>query len=172
MDSCLYEAKDIIGLASRIGGSLFVYADNTSNNRDFVEVTNYDILNDENTKYVFLALRQDLPWGLDAVGARIVSSFCRHEKNYFTIHTIWGNVVAEVGDLSSCKIRLSFSGGCRDYSPGCPGCLDFKWRSMAEFEKYLHGIEEQVLKLHQKLKLKALKERKNAIRGAMDEYDR
>lgn len=162
MDSCLYEAKDIIGLASRIGGSLFVYADNTSNNRDFVEVTNYDILNDENTKYVFLALRQDLPWGLDAVGARIVSSFCRHEKNYFTIHTIWGNVVAEVGDLSSCKIRLSFSSGS----------LDFKWRSMAEFEKYLHGIEEQVLKLHQKLKLKALKERKNAIRGAMDEYDR
>ena len=162
MDSCLYEATDIIGLASRIGGSLFVYADNTSNNRDFVEVTNYDILNDENTKYVFLALRQDLPWGLDAVGARIVSSFCRHEKNYFTIHTIWGNVVAEVGDLSSCKIRLSFS----------VGCLDFKWRSMAEFEKYLHSIEEQVLKLHQKLKLKALKERKNAIRGAMDEYDR
>ena len=162
MDSCLYKAKDIIGLASRIGGSLFVYADNTLNSRDFVEVTNYDVLNDENTKYVLLALRQDLPWGLDAVGARIVSCFCRHEKNYFTIHTIWGNVVADVGDLSSCRIRLSFSGGS----------LDFKWRSMAEFEKYLHGIEEQVLKLHQKLKLKALDERKNAIRGAMDEYDR
>lgn len=165
MDSCLYEAKDIIGLASRIGGRLLVYVINTMNRRDFVEVTNYDILNDENTKYVFLALRQDLPWGLDAVGARIVSCFCRQEKNYFTIHTIWGNVVAEAADLSSCKIRLSFSGGCLD-------SLDFKWRSMVEFEKYLHGIEEQVLKLHQKLKLKALKEHKNAIRGAMDEYDR
>ena len=33
MDSCLYEAKDIIGLASRIGGSLFVYADYTMNRR-------------------------------------------------------------------------------------------------------------------------------------------
>lgn len=173
MDSCLYEAKDIIGLASRIGGSLFVvYAGNTMYSRDFKEVTNYDILNDENTKYVLLALRQDLPWGHDAAGARIVSCFRRHEKNYFTIHTIWGNVVAEVGDLSSCKIRLSFSGGSLDFSPSSPGCLDFKWRSMAEFEKYLHGIEEQVLKLHRKLKLKALKERKNAIRGAMDEYDR
>lgn len=166
MDSCLYEAKDIIGLASRIGGSLFVYVFNTMNSRDFVEVTNYDVLNDENTKYVFLALRHDLPWGspwgLDAVGARIVSCFCRHEKNYFTIHTIWGNVVAEAADLGLFLIRLSFSG----YN------MDFKWRSMAEFEKYLHGIEEQVLKLHRKLKLKALKERKNAIRGAMDEYDR
>lgn len=162
MDSCLYEAKDIIGLASRIGGSLFTYAVNTMNSRDFVEVTNYDVLNDENTEYVFLALRQDLPWGQDAVGARIVSCFRHHERNYFTIRTIWGNVVAEVGDLSSCKIRLSFSGTS----------LDFKWRRMAEFEKYLHGIEEQVLELHQKLKLKALKERKNAIRGAMDEYDR
>ena len=172
MDSCLYEAKDIIGLASRIGGSLFVYADNTMYSRDFVEVTNYDILNDENTEYVFLALRQDLPWGQDAVGARIVSCFCRHEKNYFTIHTIWGNVVGEVGDLFSCKIRLSFSGDSLDFSPGCPDSLDFKWRRMAEFEKYLHGIEEQVLKLHRKLKLKALDERKNAIRGAMDEYDR
>ena len=172
MDSCLYEAKDIIGLASRIGGSLFTYAVNTMNSRDLVEVTNYDVLNDENTEYVFLALRQDLPWGQDAVGARIVSCFCRHEKNYFTIHTIWGNVVAEVGDLSSCKIRLSFSGGSLDFSPGSLDSLDFKWRRMAEFEKYLHGIEEQVLKLHQKLKLKALKEHKNAIRGAMDEYDR
>lgn len=162
MDSCLYEAKDIIGLASRIGGSLFVYTVNTMYSRDFVEVTNYDILNDENTEYVFLALRQDLPWGLDTVGARIVSCFCHHEKNYFTIHTIWGHVVSEAGDLSSCNIRLSFSG----YN------MDFKWRSMAEFEKYLHDIEEQVLKLHQKLKLKALDERKNAIRGAMDEYDR
>ena len=162
MNSCLYKAKDIIKLASRIGGSLFVYADNTMNSGDFVEVTNYDVLNDKNTEYVLLALRQDLPWGQDAVGARIVSCFCRHEKNYFTIHTIWGNVVAEVGDLSSCKIGLSFSGDS----------LDFKWRSMAEFEKYLHGIEEQVLKLHQKLKLMALEERKNAIRGAMDEYDR
>lgn len=162
MDSCLYKAKDIIGLASRIGGSLFSYVFNTMDSRDFVEVTNYDILNDEKTKYVFLALKQDLPWGHDAVGGRIVSCFCRHERNYFTIHTIWGNVVAEVGDLSSCKIRLSFSGTS----------LDFKWRSMVEFEKYLHGIEEQVLKLHRKLKLQALKERKNAIRGAMDEYDR
>lgn len=162
MNSCLFKAKDIIKLASRIGGSLFVYADNTMNSRDFVEVTNYDVLNDKNTEYVFLALRQDLPWGQDAVGTRIVSCFCRHEKNYFTIHTIWGSVVGEVADLSSCKIRLSFSGTS----------LDFKWRSMAEFKKYLHGIEEQVLKLHQKLKLKALEERKNAIRGAMDEYDR
>lgn len=162
MDSCLYEAKDIIGLASRIGGSLFTCDVNTMNSRDFVEVTNYDVLNDENTKYVLLALRQDLPWGQDAVGARIVSCFSHHERNYFTIHTIWGNVVAEAADLSSCKIRLSFSSGS----------LDFKWRRMAEFEKYLHDIEEQVLKLHRKLKLKALKERKNAIRGAMDEYDR
>lgn len=162
MDSCLYEAKDIIGLASRIGGSLFIYTDNTMNSRDFVEVTNYDVLNDENTEYVFLALRQDLPWGQEAVGTRIVSCFCRHEKNYFTIHTIWGNVVAEVADLSSCKIRLSFSGTS----------LDFKWRRMAEFEKYLHGIEEQVLQLHRKLKLKALEEHKNAIRGAMEQYDR
>lgn len=162
MDSCLYEAKDIIGLASRIGGSLFIYAVNTMNSRDFVEVTNYDVLNDENTKYVLLALRQDLPWGQDAVGARIVSCFSHHERNYFTIHTIWGNVVAEAGDLSNCKIRLSFSGIG----------LDFKWRTMVEFETYLHGIEEQVLKLHQKLKLKSLKEHKNAIRGAMDEYDR
>lgn len=162
MDSCLYEAKDIIGLASRIGGSLFTYAVNTMNSRDFVEVTDYDVLNDENTEYVLLALRQDLPWGHDAVGARIVSCFCRHEKNYFTIHTIWGNVVAEAADLGLFFIRLSFSGTS----------LDFKWRSMAKFEKYLHGIEEQVLKLHRKLKLKALKERKNAIRGAMDEYDR
>ena len=162
MDSCLYKAKDIIKLASRIGGSLFVYADNTMNSRDFVEVTNYDILNDKNTEYVFLALRQDLPWGQDAVGARIVSCFCCHEKKYFTIHTIWGNVVPEVNDLSSCKIRLSFSGTG----------LDFKWRTMAEFETYIHGIEEQVLKLHRKLKLKARDERMNAIRGAMDEYDR
>ncbi len=162
MDSCLYKAKDIIKLASRIGGSLFVYADNTMNSRDFVEVTNYDILNDKNTEYVFLALRQDLPWGQDAVGARIVSCFCRHEKKYFTIHTIWGNVVPEVNDLSSCKIRLSFSGTG----------LDFKWCTMAEFETYIHGIEEQVLKLHRKLKLKARDERMNAIRGAMDEYDR
>ena len=162
MTRSLYRAKDIIDLTSRIDGRLLVYVINTMNRRDFVEVTNYDILNDEKTKYVFLALRQDLPWGQDAVGGRIVSCFCHHERNYFTIHTIWGNVVAEKGDKSSCKIRLSFSGTG----------LDFKWRSMAEFEKYLHGIEEQVLKLHQKLKLKALKEHKNAIRGAMDEYDR
>lgn len=162
MDYCLYEAKDIIGLASRIGGSLFVYANDTLEGRNFVEVSEYDILNDENTEYVFLALRQDLPWGQDAAGARIVSCFCRHERNYFTIHTIWGNVVAQAADLGLFFIRLSFSGTS----------LDFNWRSMAEFEKYLHGIEEQVLKLHQKLKLNALKERKNAIRGAMDEYDR
>lgn len=163
MDSCFYRAKDIIGLASRIDGRLFVNVYDTMNyRRDFVEVTNYDILNDESTKYVFLALRQDLPWCQDAVSARIVSCFCRHEKNYFTIHTIWGNVVSEVGDLTSCKIRLSFSGIS----------LDFKWRTMAEFETYLHGIEEQVLQLHRKLKLKAQDERKNAIRGAMDEYDR
>lgn len=162
MDSCFYKAKDIIGLASRIGGSLFVYTDNKMNSRDFVEVTNYDILNDESTNYVFLALRQDLPWGQDAAGARIVACLCHHERNYFTIHTIWGNVVAEAGDLSSCKIRLSFSGIG----------LDFKWRAMAEFETYLHGIEEQVLQLHRKLKRKALDERKTAIRGAMDEYDR
>ena len=162
MTSCLYRAKDIIDLTSRIDGRLFSYVFNTMNRRDFVEVTNYGILNDENTKYVFLALRQDLPWGHDAVGGRIVSCFCHHERNYFTIHTIWGNVVPEVNDLSSCKIRLSFSGTG----------LDFKWRSMAEFEKYLHGIEEQVLQLHRKLKLKALKERKNAIRGAMEQYDR
>ena len=161
MTSCLYRAKDIIDLTSRIDGRLLVYVINTMNRRDFVEVTNYDILNDENTKYVFLALRQDLPWGQDAVDSRIVSCFCHHERNYFTIHTIWGNVVSEVNDLSSCNIRLSFSGVG----------LDFKWRSMAEFETYLHGIEEQVLQLHRKLKLKALKERKNAIRGAMDEYD-
>lgn len=162
MTSCLYRAEDIIDLTSRIDGRLLVYVINTMNRRDFVEVTNYDILNDENTKYVFLALRQDLPWGQDAVDSRIVSCFCHHERNYFTIHTIWGNVVAEEGDLSSCKIKLSFSGTG----------LDFKRRSIAEFEKYLHGIEEQVLQLHRKLKLKALKERKNAIRGAMDEYDR
>lgn len=162
MTSCIYRAKDIIDLTSRIDGSLFSYVFNTMDSRDFVEVTNYDILNDEKTKYVFLALRQDLPWGQDAVGGRIVSCFCRHERNYFNIHTIWGNVVAEEGDLSSCKIRLSLSGTGRD----------FKRRSMAEFEKYLHGIEEQVLQLHRKLKLKALKERKNAIRGAMEQYDR
>lgn len=162
MDYCLYEAKDIIGLASRIGGSLFVYANDTLEGRNFVEVSEYDILNDENTEYVFLALRQDLPWGQDAAGARIVSCFCRHERNYFTIHTIWGNVVAQAADLGLFFIRLSFSGTS----------LDFNWCSMAEFEKYLHGIEEQVLKLHQKLKLKALDEHKNAIRGAMDEYDR
>ena len=158
MTSCLYRAKDIIDLTSRIDGRLFSYVDS----RDFVEVTNYDILNNEKTKYVFLALRQDLPWGQDAVHDRIVSCFCRHERNNFAIHTIWGNVVAEEGDLSSCKIRLSLSGTG----------LDFKWRSMAEFEKYLHGIEEQILQLHRKLKLKALKERKNAIRGAMEQYDR
>ena len=170
MAGCLYRAKDIIELATRIDGRLFVYADNTMNcRRDFVEVTNYDILNDENTEYVFLALRQDLPWGLDAVGARIVACFDHHE-DYFTIHTIWGNVVAEAyfgqvaeaADLGPFFIRLSFSGDS----------LDFKWRSMAEFETYLHGIEEQVLQLHRKLKIKALDERKNAIRGAMDEYDR
>ena len=161
MTSCLYRAKDIIDLTSRINGSLFGYVINTMNSRDFVEVTNYDILNDENTKYVFLALRQDLPWSQDAVGG-IVSCFCHHERNYFTIHTIWGNVVPEVNDLSSCKIKLTFSGIG----------LDFKWRSMAEFETYIHGIEEQVLKLHRKLKLKARDERMNAIRGAMDEYDR
>lgn len=162
MTSCIYRAKDIINLTSRIDGRLLVYVVNTMDSRDFVEVTNYDILNDENTKYVFLALRQDLPWGQDAVGGRIVSCFCRHERNNFTIHTIWGNVVPEVNDLSSCKIKLTFSGTG----------LDFKWRSMAEFEKYLHGIEEQILQLHRKLKLKAHDERMNAIRGAMDEYDR
>ena len=162
MTSCLYRAKDIIDLTSRIDGRLLVSVINTMNSRDFVEVTNYDILNDEKTKYVFLALRQDLPWGQDAVDGRIVSCFCRHERNYFNIHTIWGNVVPEVNDLSSCKIKLTFSGTG----------LDFKWRSMAEFEKYLHGIEEQILQLHRKLKLKARDERKNAIRGAMDEYDR
>lgn len=162
MDSYLYEAKDIIGLASRIGGRLFVYVVNTMNSRNFVEVSDYGILNDENTNYVFLALRQDLPWGQDALDARIVAYFCRHERNYFTIHTIWGDVVPEVEDVSDCKIRLSYSGIG----------LDFQWRTMAEFEKYLHGIEEQVLQLHRKLKLKALKERKTAIRGAMDEYDR
>ena len=161
MDSCLYEAKDIIGLVSRIDGSLLTYVINTMNSRDFVEVSDYSILNDENTKYVFLALRQDLPWGQDALGARTVACFYHHERDYFTIHTIWGNVVSEVGDMSSCKIRLSFSGIG----------LDFKWRTMAEFETYLHGIEEQVLQLHRKLKLKALKERKNAIRGAMEQYD-
>ena len=161
MTSCLYRAKDIIDLTSRIDGRLLVYVINTMNSRDFVEVTNYDILNDENTKYVFLALRQDLPGGQDAVGG-IVSCFCHHERNYFTIHTIWGNVVPEVNDLSSCKIKLTFSGTG----------LDFKCRSMAEFETYIHGIEEQVLKLHRKLKLKARDERMNAIRGAMDEYDR
>lgn len=70
--------------------------------------------------------------------------------------------MAEAADLSSCKIRLSFSGTG----------LDFKWRSMAEFETYIHGVEEQVLQLHAKLKRKARDERVNAIRGAMDEYDR
>lgn len=162
MTSCLYRAKDIIDLTSRIDGRLFVYVFNTMNGRDFVEVTNYDILNDENTKYVFLALRQDLPWGQDAFVSRIVSCFCRYERNYFIIHTIWGNVVPDGEDLSSCKIKLSFSGIG----------LDFKRRSIAEFEKYIHGIEEQVLKLQRKLKLKARDERMNAIRGAMDEYDR
>ena len=162
MTGCIYRAKDIIDLTSRIDGRLFSYAINTMDSRDFVEVTNYDILNDEKTKYVFLALRQDLPWGQDAVGGRIVTCFCRREKDYFTIHTIWGNVVPEVNDLSSCKIKLTFSGTG----------LDFKRRSIAKFEKYLHGIEEQVLQLHRKLKLKARDERKNAIRGAMDEYDR
>ena len=162
MAGCLYEAKDIIELATRIDGRLLTYIVNTMNSRDFVEVTNYDILNDENTKYVFLTLRQDLPWGQDALGARIVACFEHHEKDYFTIHTIWGNVVSEVGDLSSCKIRLSFSGIG----------IDFEWRTMAEFETYLHGIEEQVLQLHRKLKIKARDERMNAIRGAMDEYDR
>lgn len=162
MDSYLYRAKDIIGIASRIDGCLLVYVDNTLNSRKLVEVSDYGILNDENTKYVFLALRQDLPWGQDALDARIVSCFSHHERNYFTIHTIWGNVVPEVEDVSNCKIRLSFSGIG----------LDFKWRTMVEFETYLHGIEEQVLQLHRKLKRKALDERKNAIREAMDEYDR
>ena len=162
MDSCLYEAKDIIGLASRIDGRLLTYIDYARNRRDIVEVTNYDILNDEKTKYVFLALRQDLPWGQDAASARIVACFEHHEKDYFTIHTIWGNVSAEVGDLSGLNINLSFSGIG----------MDFKWRTMAEFETYLHGIEEQVLQLHRKLKIKARDERMNAIRGAMAEYDR
>ena len=162
MAGCLYRAKDIIELATRIDGRLLTYIDYTRNRRDFVEVTNYDILNDEKTKYIFLALRQDLPWGQDALDARIVSCFCHHEKDYFTIHTIWGNVVSEVGDLSGLNINLSFSGVG----------MDFKWRTMAEFETYLHGIEEQVLQLHRKLKIKARDERMNAIRGAMDEYDR
>ena len=162
MTSCLYRAKDIIDLTSRIDGRLLVYVINTMNSRDFVEVTNYDILNDEKTKYVFLALRQDLPLVQDDVYASIVVCFEHHEKDYFTIHTIWGNVVPEVNDLSSCKIKLTFSGTG----------LDFKWRSTAEFETYIHGIEVQVLKLHRKLKLKARDERMNAIRGAMDEYDR
>ena len=166
MTSCLYRAEDIIDLTSRIDGRLLVYVINTMDSRDFVEVTNYDILNDEKTKYVFLALRQDLPWGQDwgqdAFAGRIVSCFCHHERNYFTIHTIWGNVVPEVNDMSSCKIKLTFSGTG----------LDFKCRSMAEFETYIHGIEEQVLQLHRKLKLKARDERMNAIRGAMEQYDR
>lgn len=63
MAGCLYRAKDIIGIASRIGGSLFTFAVNTMNSGDFVEVTNYDVLNDKNTKYVLLTLRQDLPLG-------------------------------------------------------------------------------------------------------------
>ena len=50
MTSCLYRAKDIIDLTSRIDGRLFSYVFNTMNRRDFVEVTNYDILNDENTR--------------------------------------------------------------------------------------------------------------------------
>ena len=162
MAGCLYIAKDIIELATRIDGRLLIYIDYARNRRDFVEVTNYDILNDKKTKYIFLTLRQDLPWGQDALGARIVSCFCHHEKDYFTIHTIWGNVVSEVGDLSGLNINLSFSGIG----------TDFKWRTMAEFETYLHGIEEQVLQLHRKLKIKARDERMNAIRGAMDEYDR
>ena len=84
MNSCFYSAKDIIGLASRIDGRLFVYIDNRMNyRRDFVEVTNYDILNDESTKYVFLALRQDLPWGQDAAAARIVACLCHHKKKLF-----------------------------------------------------------------------------------------
>ena len=162
MAGCLYRAKDIIDLTSRIDGRLWTYIDYARNRIDLAEVTNYDILNDEKTKYVFLALRQDLPLVQDDIYASIVVCFEHHEKDYFTIHTIWGNVVAEEGDLSSCKIKLTFSGTG----------LDFKWRSMAEFATYIHGIEEQVLKLHRKLKLKARDERMNAIRGAMDEYDR
>ena len=158
----LYRAKDIIELVTRINGRLWTYIDYARNRRDLAEVTDYDILNDENTKYVFLALRQDLPWGQDALGAHIVAYFKHHEKDYFTIHTIWVNVSAEVGDLSGLNINLSYSGIG----------LDFKWRSMAELETYIHGIEEQVLQLHRKLKQNALKEHKNAIRGAMDEYDR
>ena len=162
MAGCLYRAKDIIELATRIDGRLLTYIDYARNRRDLVEVTNYDILNDEKTKYVFLALRQDLPWGQDALGANIVACFKHHETDYFTIHTIWGDVSAEVGDLSGLNINLSFSGTG----------LDFEWRSMAEFETYIHGVEEQVLQLHRKLKRKARDERVNAIRGAMDEYDR
>ena len=162
MAGCLYKAKDIIELATRIDGRLLTYIDYARNRRDFVEVSDYKILNDDNTKYIYLTLRQDLPWGQDALGARIVACFQHHEKDYFTIHTIWGNVVAEAADLGLFFIRLSFSGIG----------MDFKWRTMAEFETYLHGIEEQVLQLHRKLKIKARDERMNAIRGAMDEYDR
>ena len=158
MDSCLYEAKDIIGLASRIGGSLFVYADNTLNSRDFVEVTNYDILNDENTEYIYLTLRQDLPWYHNAFTSSMVACFSQYERNHFSIDTIWGNVVPNAEDT----VSLSFSGIG----------MNFKWHSMADFEAYIHGVEEQVLQLHAKLKRKARDERKNAIRGAMDEYDR
>lgn len=158
MDSCLYEAKDIIGLVTRIDGCLCTYAVNTMNSRDFVEVSDYKILNDDNTKYIYLTLRQDLPWYHNALTSSMVACFSRYERNYFSIDTIWGNVVPSAGDT----VSLSFSGIG----------MNFKWHSMADFEAYIHGVEEQVLQLHRKLKIKALDERKNAIRGAMDEYDR
>ena len=166
MAGCLYRAKDIIELATRIDGRLLTYIDYARNRRDLVEVSDYKILNDDNTKYIYLTLRQDLPWGQDSLRSSMVACFSQYERNYFSIDTIWGNVVPNAGDTVSLKtyrtVSLSFSGIG----------MNFKWRTMAEFETYLHGIEEQVLQLHRKLKIRALDERKNAIRGAMDEYDR
>ena len=158
MAGCLYRAKDIIKLVTRIDGRLWAYIDYARNRRDLVEVTNYKILNDDNTKYIYLTLRQDLPWGQDALRSSMVACFSQYKRNYFSIDTIWGNVVPNAGDT----VSLSFSGIG----------MSFKWRSMAEFETYIHGVEEQVLQLHRTLKIKARDERMNAIRGAMDEYDR
>lgn len=158
MAGCLYRATDIIKLVTRIDGRLWTYIDYARNRSDLVEVTNYDILNDDNTKYIYLTLRQDLPWGQDALRSSMVACFSQYERNYFSIDTIWGNVVPNAGDM----VSLSFSGIG----------MNFKWRTMADFEAYIHGIEEQVLQLHRTLKRKARDERMNAIRGVMDEYDR
>ena len=59
MTSCIYRAKDIINLTSRIDGRLFSYIDN----RDFVEVTNYDILNDKKNEVCFSCIKTGFAMG-------------------------------------------------------------------------------------------------------------